>query len=353
MGKKAVGYLMYNFLILFSVAGLGLVLAVRRAAVVNPLNEDGWTLLGLAMPLVITLNVFLLIYWAVRRKIWFLIPVAALALGWNSVACTFQLRTSPMPERPADVRIATYNVHGFRGGLDEQATLQRVARMFREQGADIVCLQEMTMNHKRPLDTIAAAFSYLPHYVRVDRNGVVIFSRYPILASEFTPFKHTENSALWADLDIEGQRVRVLVAHLQTTGVSSAQRVLAKQDELHENQEAVRRMGQAIRINGRMRAAQVTLLRRMLDTLSGPVIVCGDFNDTPSTYTYHAMKGSLEDGFRTVGRGWGGTFRLYKSLLRLDYILYDKRFTPVRYYALDAPFSDHRPVFFEFDLPKR
>ena len=57
------------------------------------------------------------------------------------------------------------------------------------------------------------------------------------------------------------------------------------------------------------RAKQAILLRQIIDTTVYPVIICGDFNDTPASYTYHKIKGKYIDGFRQRGNGYGFTFK--------------------------------------------
>ena len=81
-----------------------------------------------------------------------------------------------------------------------------------------------------------------------------------------------------------------------------------------------------------------------------PLSVCGDFNDMPSSYTYRAMKGDLHDGFKDCGSGYGGTFRHFKGLLRIDYMFYNDAFSGERYYTLDVPYSDHKPVLMDFSF---
>ena len=77
------------------------------------------------------------------------------------------------------------------------------------------------------------------------------------------------------------------------------------------------------------------------------LVLAGDFNDTPSSYTYREMKGALTDGFRRCGNGYGGTFRYLGGLLRIDYVFYDDTFECVRYYMPSEVVSDHKVVIAE------
>ena len=92
------------------------------------------------------------------------------------------------------------------------------------------------------------------------------------------------------------------------------------------------------------RAKQAILLRQIIDTTVYPVIICGDFNDTPASYTYHKIKGKYIDGFRQRGNGYGFTFKGLVKLLRIDYILYSKHFTGLQYTSPETEWSDHNPV---------
>lgn len=65
--------------------------------------------------------------------------------------------------------------------------------------------------------------------------------------------------------------------------------------------------------NSRIRAQQVREIRAVIDSTHYPVIVAGDFNDTPSSYTYRRLKGDMTDGFWAVGNGFGGTFRFWAA----------------------------------------
>ena len=92
------------------------------------------------------------------------------------------------------------------------------------------------------------------------------------------------------------------------------------------------------------RATQADYIRQMLDAGEGPVIICGDFNDTPASYTYRTVKGDLTDGFRDCGSGFGYTFRQLKRIFRIDYIIYSPDFKGVTYDSPNLDYSDNKPV---------
>ena len=71
-----------------------------------------------------------------------------------------------------------------------------------------------------------------------------------------------------------------------------------------------------------------------------PIIVCGDFNDTPLSYAYNSIKGDLIDAFSNSGKGIGESF-VDIPALRIDYILHDNKFNSTNYQKHTHIFSDH------------
>jgi len=98
-----------------------------------------------------------------------------------------------------------------------------------------------------------------------------------------------------------------------------------------------------------VRARQADLVAQKIAQSPYPVIVCGDFNDVPYSYTYETMKGDLVDGFKECGKGFMGTFRGRKSV-RIDYIFHSEKFYGEDYYTRDLNYSDHNPVYMRMNF---
>ena len=205
MGKKAVGYLLYNFLILATIGIFLLAVGGWRAPQVDPARSGFYVFLGLALPVVLFANLSLLVYWCVRRKVWLLFPLAALLLNTGYFTAMYQWPGGGDESRPADLKVASYNVHAFREqGADIRQTVRQMAYLFREEGADVVCLEEFVPAPRFGLDSIISRFHDWPHVAA--GVAITIFSKYPILDAEVIPFPDTDNSALWVDL---------LISHLE------------------------------------------------------------------------------------------------------------------------------------------
>lgn len=101
------------------------------------------------------------------------------------------------------------------------------------------------------------------------------------------------------------------------------------------------------------REAQAELLATYIEkerSQTDGIIVCGDFNDTPISYTYNTVKGNLLDAFVQRGKGVGITYHRNKFLFRIDYIFHDKNMRTYRVKVPRVKFSDHYPVVADIEL---
>lgn len=93
------------------------------------------------------------------------------------------------------------------------------------------------------------------------------------------------------------------------------------------------------------RAEQVQIIRGEIDRSPHPVIVCGDFNDVPASYTYRHLSEGLNDAFLSTSLlRTGHTFVMRCLGVRIDYILHSPIFTTNDFRVDQVNYSDHYPV---------
>jgi endonuclease/exonuclease/phosphatase family metal-dependent hydrolase len=92
------------------------------------------------------------------------------------------------------------------------------------------------------------------------------------------------------------------------------------------------------------RARQARTVAAHIRECPYPVIVSGDFNDTPISYTYHILDKQLKDAFSEAGFGISNTYNGFIPLFRIDYVLYSRRFNAISYQCDPIELSDHFPV---------
>ena len=94
--------------------------------------------------------------------------------------------------------------------------------------------------------------------------------------------------------------------------------------------------------NAQRRNAQADQLKTEIRSAGKPTIVCGDFNDTPCSYTYRTLSQGMQDAFLTAGEEWTGSFQPMGRWLRIDYLLCSKDWQVQHYQLMENPWSDHK-----------
>lgn len=337
--------------ILVTVAAASLAVAGFAAGYIPPEEKEWISFPGLILLPVLAVNLVMFGIWVAVRSGWLWVPLVALLLNAGFILSMFQVRVWPRSDVPVSeqIKIITYNVDNFSAG--GRSTLDEIARWIESQHPDIVCLQECPPAYVMPIDSVVSRFRFFPYACTTrmadEGSALAIFSRYPILHCEPVLYPGTSNKTLVATLLVRGDTIRVINNHLQTTSVNAVKPRLyqakAERDAL-EGTEAAFQMAFQMKRNFVLRAEQADFVRQLIRSSSVPVIVTGDFNDTPASYAYHRVKGLLTDGFRDAGSGFGYTFRELRRLFRIDYIFYSSNFRGIRYDSPDLPFSDHNPV---------
>jgi endonuclease/exonuclease/phosphatase family metal-dependent hydrolase len=92
------------------------------------------------------------------------------------------------------------------------------------------------------------------------------------------------------------------------------------------------------------RAKQARTVAEHIKKCPYPIIVCGDFNDTPLSYTYQILSEQLNDAFSEAGFGISNTYNGFLPLFRIDYVLHSERFKAISYQSEKVAMSDHFPV---------
>ena len=156
--------------------------------------------------------------------------------------------------------------------------------------------------------------------------GMAIFSRFVIVRRGVIPFGPlTQNHAMWADLARPAARtgtgrpdtIRVFNVHLQSMSMAEADIVTATGSRAGLRQKAPNLL-RRFRHGAAARGTQVdTVLARVLRS-PYPVLLAGDLNDLPYSYTYDQLADHLRNAWATVGFGIGATYNGKLPCLRID-----------------------------------
>lgn len=355
MGKQAASKLIYSGFLLFILLLAGVTATGALAIYASPAKHPLIAYIGMALPGLLIINVLLLAYGLLRKKWLAVIPFLAILTNIGYLSAVFQYSATKHPGEKS-LKIATYNIHSFNKEKTGYSAKQ-IAKYMENEQVDILCFQEFNGNRFFSLDSLYAAFNRYPHkYVpRLPNNHtrIAILSKYPLTDSLFIPFPKTENCSMYADVAVNGKKLRVFNAHMQTTALSRLQYQLEKEQAYatdNKSKEVLENISQSLLENTRIRANQADYLHTVIEKSPYPVLLCGDFNDTPASYTYHVLKGKLQDGFKTCGNGYQYTFRNLFKLLRIDYIFHSPDIKGIHYHSPSLKWSDHNPVIMEIEI---
>ena len=254
------------------------------------------------------------------------------------------------------LRVLSYNVSAF-GFKPHSATQPNpILQYIRSSDADIVCLQEAMLNQnpeagvvtKTLREYLASDYPYIA-CIQVGTGGstLAILSKYPLSEVEQIPVPTHANGAIKAKVKLKGRELLLVNVHLESFHLKADDGAnyiaLAKQGEALQLKDALRaKLGPTFRYHN----AQAVILHELIKAYNSPrVLVCGDFNDTPLSYTRRKIGDGLKDAFVARGNGFGFTFRNRPFIVRIDHILYGKAFRALSC-EIDktADESDHYPI---------
>ena len=351
--------------ILALLAFVGLIAMIL--SVVNPYFDPKqfvWTSffgLGFWVIFIFNLLIFiaLLLLWS--RKVW--ISVLALLVAIPGINKCYSFG-KPV-EETANFRVMTYNLHNFKH-IDDETEVERFAyqviNRVREQNPDVLCCQEFVsyqsgVSRPKCIEDFAQSAGYQHVYYNLKRNygGNVIFSKYPLTkVSEETGFGKENTYGIMVEVDA-GEKGRFYIAnlHLLSYNITDGEiDVLINSSEHHNELDTIgMTVMRKLKYAFKQRSEEINEVLNGMPLVDAPVIVCGDFNDTPLSYTYRQMqKAGFVDTFTKVGRGIKPTYAGKLPLMRIDYIWSNDKVKPLKFQRLRYKASDHYPVMLDFSI---
>ena len=379
--RRSLSGRLFDFvMVIISIVVSVLVLLTLLAPVVNPHRMWILSLLALGAPLIYATLILLILYWIIRWRWKYIVPMALVALlGVGKVSRYY--RITPVQDHSAQQTAAerqraergtfsvmTYNIGNFKPyfGIDKDPVraVATGAEVIDSLAPDIICLQEFQSTPACPremFDTLLTSRKYrgvvslrlTTHPKQGHGVGNAIYTRYKIIRSgvidNATELDSTACIAQWADLMIGDDTVRVVNNHLRTTMITqNDQEYLVSGDFIEdgsmEREDKLRSIADRFQLNSQIRADQADTISRFVAASPYRVIVCGDFNDGAMSYTYRRIGRKMDDTFVEAARGKTNTYRGFFNLLRIDFIFVDRRFEVLSYSSPRLGVSDHYPV---------
>jgi len=350
--------------LILNILGVAALLLAYLAPLVNPARMILPALFGLAYPYLLMLNLVFLCFWLIRLKKEVFISLIVILLGWNHLNNLIPLnfKSADIPENTTQTQLLkalSYNVRGFDiyRWNNEPTVKKEIFEFLKAQKPHLVCFQEYYTSSKKgqTQTSISNELKYLPHkavYYTADHSnkngfGIATYSKYPILKKSRIPFNSSFNAAMYTDILFQSDTIRVFNIHLQSIKFQADNYAFMDTARLTYNTEQIneiRAIGSRLKTAFTMRAEQAQMIANYIKDSPYPLLVLGDFNDTPQSYAYRKIKKGMRDAFRSSGKGFGNTYAGELPSFRIDYIFYGPPFISYEFKRIKADYSDHYPI---------
>lgn len=339
---------------------------------ISPQTFWPMAILGLAYPILLGINILFLIYWSLHKKILYVIfSILIILCGFPLLERTIGTVGEPAPldSTKVGIKVLSYNVKNFdlyNWNKNIEARNQMMA-LIREENPDVVCFQEFFTkdDDEKGFDNVKWMQEQLgyPHYhfhksltVREREHfGVALFSKYPLSNQNHIVIDGSQaNTIIYADVSVDNKTFRLFNAHLQSIHLGRSDlrymKELGGSEKSKEKKTAEDHWKYSKSIVNKLknafvkRSKQAKQLHEYIKTSPHPVVVVGDFNDTPTSYTYKVISQGLKDAFLNAGIGLGVTYAGPLPALRIDYILYDPALGAREFKIINKELSDHFPI---------
>jgi endonuclease/exonuclease/phosphatase family metal-dependent hydrolase len=228
-----------------------------------------------------------------------------------------------------------------------------------------MCLQEFfnTTDPKHDFNTLDTIlqfkikYNYHVEYTATVKEtehwGIATFTTYPIVAKGRITFENKSNNiCIYTDVLIKKDTVRIYNMHLASVKFGQEDYTYLKKvgDKVEEDVTGMTNLVKKLRRAYLTRSDQAIAVKNHMKESPYPIILCGDFNDTPTSFTYGLLSEGLTDSFKKKGSGFGTTYNGNLPFLRIDYVMTDPGISILKHEVIHTDISDHYPLIVNVEI---
>jgi len=312
---------------------------------------------GLAFPFLFLLMLLWLAFWISVSAKYSLITVVVLLLSSYSIYHYFSFNFSEdkNDNKQKTFSLLTFNVKVFDlyNWTKNEESSKKILKDIFDADADIVCIQEFYTDNSEAFNMLKKLSTVYPYsHVEItltlrgtDKWGIATFSKFPIRRKETIRFEKTQhNLSIASDIFINGKLVKVYNTHLQSIHLNDVEIESIENISDTIKRQPLDNVFFKMRKAYTLRAAQADKLKASMNNSSSPVIIAGDFNDTPNSYVYRTLSKNMTDTFDEAGFGIGQTYFGKLPAFRIDYIIADRKMSVRSHEVIRNNSSDHYAV---------
>lgn len=327
-----------------------IMLLVGMSDRLNPAEHPMLANAGLAFPVFVFLNLCFLVFFVMFKRRYVLVSLVGFVACYSPMRTYCPLNISrDVPS--GSVKVLSYNVHGFSNDNAPEGHPNPILEYITGSDAGIVCLQEGRLDADI-LEGIKGVYDYADSVKSKDGGEcLVLLSKFPILSKELIKYRSKGNASAAFRILMGRDTVTVVNNHFETSGLSLADRAGFKdmvkgRSESDTMRAESRRLLTKLGESARIRAPQAEAVAEYVRNCGGSIILCGDFNDSPISYTRRTLAKELTDCYVASGNGPGISYHHNAIFVRIDNIMCSSRWRP---YGCKVDrsigYSDHYPIY--------
>jgi len=343
--------LINKLLYLLNSISLFLLIVSYLSPYISPIILWPISFVGLIFPILYLINIMFLLYWIIGLKKPMWANIIILLIGIGNVSN--YIGTSPNnTSSEENIKILTYNVRLFNkyNWLDRANVKEEVLDFLRKENADILCMQEFATDNE--ITNLNYTYKHIGSHNKMNQGHMAIYSKYPQIKKETVDIEGEKmnNTCIYSDVLIEKDTIRIYNIHLASNWFNTSDYDFIENPQKKNLKRGILGITKRMKRSYKKRAVQVDIIQKHIKRSPYPIIVCGDFNDTPLSYAYNIIKNNLADAFSISAKGIGTSFVKIPAL-RIDYILHDTQMKSTNYKKHKNILSDHYPISCEITMP--
>ncbi len=334
-----------NLIFLLNSFTLSLLIIAYISPYINPNIFWPISFVGLFFPILYLINILFLLYWALNKKKQFFANIIILLIGSQHIQN--YIGVNPKKTNNETIKILTYNVRMFNT-YDWISNLKKdeIVNYIKQENADILCIQEFYENNNKT--NLNYKFNNIKYRNNENPLSLAIYSKFPQINTSNIIIDNN-NICIYSDIKIKQDTIRVYNMHLASNWFKQSDYSFINNPKKETIKNGVTGIIQRMKISYAKRANEVNIIKKHMRKSPYKIIVCGDFNDTPVSYSYRTIKKNLKDSFYECGNGIGTSFVKIPAL-RIDYIMHDPSLKSFNYKKKEIVLSDHYPISCEIEL---
>ena len=356
--KKNKGFSLFwkRFITVLQVSAVLILWFCALTAFISPEHCKALIIFSLGFPFALAaviMTLFLSLIFTLKRT-W--ISLVGLLACFGSIR-TYMPINLPHTAPSNAFSVMTFNTHALGDYLSDDGRHEMITYL-RQSDVDFIVAQETFSHVSETMDSLKYTFPY-SEKVADCSPGQTLFSKYPILNCRM--LDESQLCVVIYDVKLSPEDTLTIVScHLQSTKIKDEDRenfsAFVYNTAANEEEVDIEASGMSIisslMENSKKRAEQVDSIAKLLEPFEGKkLILCGDFNDTPISYTREKIRSSLglTDCFRATGNGIGRSYNRYGMYVRIDHMFCSDLLKPYEAHVdKGITASDHYPLICKF-----